>query len=168
MTSFSFSRPRQGARPVAKQLGPVTRAIRALRPNEAPTWEVRQALIDAEEREALRALRKRIKAQIDSDLARVDRCLNALDLIDGDADIEQDAGEEAEAAPGYRNLDDEPSLCGLTADSGSKFLCGGLDDGEVCHGDEPEHDEAELSGIGDEEGLAEQLPARHNQLGRYA
>ena len=45
------------------QPGPVTLAVRAMRPNEIPTWEVRQAQIDAEERAALRALRARINAQ---------------------------------------------------------------------------------------------------------
>jgi len=142
------------------QLGPVTLAIRALRRNEAPSWEIRQTQINAEERAALAGLRQRIKAQIRSDLDRVDRCLNALNLIDGDADIEQDVGEMAEGGLLNANLDDEPSLCGITVDTDMCFRRSGqiAEDGEICAGDEPEHDEAER-GFGDMDGALEQMGA---------
>lgn len=149
------------------QPGPVTLAIRTLRRNEAPSWEMGQRQIN-EEREALRALRKRIQDQIDADLTRVDLCLHALDLMDGDADIEPDAGEEPEGAFPYSNLDDEPSLGGLTAERMTQFGASGITDGEICAGDEPEHDDAEISGIGDEEGYAEQFPFLHSGFGAYA
>jgi len=51
------------------QPGPVTLAIRAMRRNEAPSWEARQAQIDAQERAALHALRLRIDAQFAADAA---------------------------------------------------------------------------------------------------
>lgn len=50
------------------QSGPVTLAIRAMRSNEAPSWEMRQRQID-EERQALNALRVRIATQFAADTA---------------------------------------------------------------------------------------------------
>jgi hypothetical protein len=124
----------------------------------------------ATDAQRLKSLRKRIESQIERDLNRIDRCLGALDLLDGDPDIEQDAGEMAEAQGLNANLDDEPSLCGITVDAALCFRSSGMiaEDGEVCAGDEPEHDEAEISGIGDEEGYAEQFPFLHSGFGAYA
>ncbi|POR41958.1 hypothetical protein CRT23_15175 [Methylobacterium sp. V23] len=140
-----------------------------MRQNEAPSWETRQAQINAEERVALAGLRKRIKAQIRSDLDRVDRCLNALNLIDGDADIEQDAGEMPESAGVCQQYDDdEPSLGGLTVDAQFARCPFNVVDVEEDVADEPQHDDAEISGVGDGEGYAEQFPFLNSSFGAYA
>lgn len=164
MTILQQARAMLGARPAVRQPGPVTLAIRGARPHSLPSWEMREQQL-ADERRALKALRQRIEAQIDADLARVDRCLNALDLMDGDADVEQDVGEMPEAADHTgRDLDNEPSLCGLIADPSFSFLGSGLDDGEHDAGDDREHDEAER-GIGDEDGYVEQFGGTANSYG---
>lgn len=46
------------------------------------------------ERIKLRALRASIMKQIDADLARIDRMIRAIDLLDGDPDLEPDADDE--------------------------------------------------------------------------
>lgn len=151
------------------QPGPVTLAIRGLRTNEAPSWDVRQAQINAEERAALRDLRRRIKGQIEADLNRVDRCMNVLNLIDGDADVEQDVGEMAEGAGLHGvTLDDEPSLGGLVVDEQFARCPQNVEDVEFDPADEAQHDPAELSGIGDAEGLAEIYPFLHGSFGAFA
>lgn len=86
-TTQTRTAPSRRVPPAARQPGPVTRAIRALRPNEAPTWEMRQREIDAEERAALRALRKRV-AQAVSD------GIDFLNATDGDPDLEDGADAE--------------------------------------------------------------------------
>lgn len=71
----------------------------------------------ARERAALHALRQSIEATIAADLNRVDRCLAALDLLDGDPDLEPTMGDvapchvdEAEGDDTGRDADLEPSL----------------------------------------------------------
>lgn len=75
--------------------GPVTAAIRAMRADEPATDYTR-----------IRELRRAIQDRIEADLA-------LLDALDGDADVEQDAGEMPESETFNRNLDDEPSLGSL-------------------------------------------------------
>lgn len=72
--------------PAAHQPGPVTLAIRGLRPNSLPSWEMRQRQIE-DERRALRELRERIAGRIEADIALLDR-------LDGEADFELDDLEE--------------------------------------------------------------------------
>lgn len=56
---------------VARQSGPVTLAIRAMRANEAPTWEQRELQIDAECR-APRKMCQRSEDWIEADIADLD------------------------------------------------------------------------------------------------
>lgn len=75
------------------------------------------AAAHAQERARLAALRATISRQIEADLARVERCLAALDLLDGDTDLEADnvlhgAHPYGSGCIGVTS-DDEASLCGL-------------------------------------------------------
>jgi hypothetical protein len=110
-TTQTRTAPSRRVPPAARQPGPVTLAIRALRPNEAPTWEQRQREIDAEERATLRALRKRV-AQAVSD------GIDFLDATGRDPDLDADYTTTERAPDGGlhtvgRSTDDEPSLCGI-------------------------------------------------------
>lgn len=88
MTFHNHHAPRSAvSSPAVRQPGPVTRAIRGLRPNEAPTWEQRQREIDAEERAAMRALRRRIAKAVTV-------AIDFLDRTEGDAELEDDETEE--------------------------------------------------------------------------
>lgn len=80
-TTQTRTAPSRRVPPAARKPGPVTLAIRVLRPNEAPSWEIRQAEIAAEERAALRALRRRV-AQAVAD------GIDFLDATGGDPDFE--------------------------------------------------------------------------------
>lgn len=80
-TTQTRTAPSRRVPPAARQPGPVTRAIRGLRPNEAPTWEIRQSQIAAEERATLLALRRRV-AQAVAD------GIDFLDATGGDPDFE--------------------------------------------------------------------------------
>jgi len=109
--------------------GPVTAAIRAMRADEPATDYAR-----------IRELRRAIADRIEADIA-------LLDALDGDADIEQDAGELPESETFNRNLDDEPSLGSLygTAE-GAHLGQGGWADGgsydlEESADDLPQHDD---------------------------
>ena len=104
---------------VGQQPGPVTRAIRNLRPNELSSWELRQRQME-EEAKALRDLRRRVAKAVSVGIA-------FLDETGGDPDVEADD-------------DDEPSLCSAVGD-----FVGALtpstafgDDREQDAGDEPE------------------------------
>lgn len=127
-TTQTRTTPSRRVPPAARQPGPVTRAIRGLRPNEAPTWAQRQREIEAEEREAMCALRRRVAEAVAAGI-------DFLDRTDGDADLE-DGG------------DDEPSLCGAS----SCYLGGTLtpstslgDDREDDAGDNPEEENEHAS-----------------------
>jgi len=110
-TIHTRTAPSRRVPPAARQPGPVTRAIRGMRPNEAPTWEQRQREIDVEEREAMRALRRRV-AQAVAD------GIDFLDATGGDPDLDADYTTTEHAPDGGlrtvgRSTDDEPSLCGI-------------------------------------------------------
>lgn len=62
MSFQTYTRPRRAAVSPAA-VGPVTRAIRGLRPNEMPSWEIREAEMRRQEAADLLALRRRIAAQ---------------------------------------------------------------------------------------------------------
>lgn len=120
--------PSRRVPPAARQPGPVTRAIRGLRPNEAPTWEMRQREIDAEERAAMRALRRRVAEAVTV-------AIDFLDATGGDPDLESDA-------------DDEPSLCGASSTSLGGTLAPSTslgDDREDDAGDNPEEENEHAS-----------------------
>jgi hypothetical protein len=99
---------------LGRQPGPVTIPLSAMQAADP-------------DRQRIRELRRRIADRIEADIA-------LLDALDGDPDIEQDAGEMPEGAwaqGGVVSEDDEPSLCGLIVSCPS--------DG----GDDREHDDAE-------------------------
>nr|USU32905.1 hypothetical protein NG677_04180 [Methylobacterium sp. OTU13CASTA1] len=125
-TTQTRTAPSRRVPPAARQPGPVTLAIRALRPNEAPTWEQRQREIDAEEREAMRALRRRVAKAVSDGI-------DFLDATGGDPDLEDGA-------------DNEPSLCGS---EGSVLRAHhpslGGDDREDDAGDNPEEENEHAS-----------------------
>ncbi|AWN36536.1 hypothetical protein [Methylobacterium radiodurans] len=75
------------------------------------------AAAHAQQRARFAALLAAISRQIEADLARIDRCLAALDMLDGDADLEADnvlygASPYGSGCIGVA-ADDEASLCGL-------------------------------------------------------
>lgn len=118
--------PSRRVPPAAHQPGPVTLAIRALRPN---TMLSRDALDvqHEDERLALAALKARIADRIEADFA-------LLDALDGDADLEADYGTCEHVAGRIvvlgRSTDDEPS------DNGLGDLDGALEQrGRGCFGD---------------------------------
>lgn len=94
----------------------------------------------------LDAVRRTIRAQIEADLDRIDRCLVILDSLDGDPDLED--GADAEPALG--------SIGGTAASRG----CNQLLWSRGCTDDREEGDD---NGIGDTGGLAEQR-GRHLRL----
>lgn len=118
--------PSRRVPPAAQQPGPVTLAIRGVRPNSLPSWEMREQQIE-DERRALRELRERIASRIEADLA-------ILDALDSDSDLEADYGTcerlGAQIVTIGRSTDDEPSDSGL----------GDLDGALEQRGNGPFHD----------------------------
>lgn len=115
------------------QVGPVTQAIRAMRADVPPSEKAVQLghpspfMLGAELRSARALSRTEVEGLIGG-------LIDLLDAMDGDADLEQDAGEMPEgvwAQGGVVSEDDEPSLCGLTVQQP-----GGV-------GDDLEHDTAD-------------------------
>lgn len=133
-TIHNRTAPSRRVPPAAQQPGPATLALRALR---RPSLRNVMLRAQIEEQQALEALKERIANRIEADIA-------LLDSLEGDPDIEQDAGEMAEAGCHLgSDPDNEPSLCGLSVERPSG-----------C-GDDCEHDPAE-DGLGDYDGLVEQ------------
>lgn len=121
MSGFTtYTRPRRAAVSPAARLsgGPVTQAIRALRPNEMPTWEIREAEMRRQEAADMRALRRRVAKAVSAGI-------DFLDATGGDPDLEDDA-------------DFEPSLCGAASTQ-----CGGTLDPSTRLGDDREPDAGE-------------------------
>ncbi|TXN27142.1 hypothetical protein [Methylobacterium sp. WL19] len=120
----------------------MTIAIRELRSNELPSWEIREAEMRRQEAADLRALRRRVAKAVTTGIA-------FLDETGGDCDVEEDAGEMAETDSRYGNLDDEPSLCGVHVTAAFAKAAFGDHDLEAEHdGREPDVDgEPSLCGI---------------------
>lgn len=135
-TIHTRTAPSRRVPPAAPQLGPVTLAIRALRPNPILSRDALDAQHE-DERRALRELRERIAGRIEADLA-------LLDALDGDCDLEDGA-------------DHEPSLC--TAEGTGPWPL----TGSTYAGDDREHDAIE-DGLGDWDGLAEQGHAIRHEV----
>lgn len=106
MSFQTYTRPRRAAVSPAVRLsgGPVTRAIRALRPNEMPSWEIREAEMRRQEAADLRALRRRVAKAVAEGI-------DFLDATGGDPDLEDGA-------------DDEPSLGSLGGTGQGRMLFG--------------------------------------------
>lgn len=150
MSFQTYTRPRRAAvRPAVRRPGPVTLAIRGIRPNELPSWEMRQQQI---EDEALRDLRRRVAKAVSVGI-------DFLDETGGDPDLEDGADDEPSLGAsmardgfgtGWRGDDgsdredesehDEPSLCGI----------------EVGRGDDHDREAGDDNGIADREGEIEQ------------
>jgi hypothetical protein len=118
MSFQTYTRPRRAAVSPAA-VGPVTRAIRGLRPNEMPSWEIREAEMRRQEAADLLALRRRVAKA-------VAQGIDFLDATGGDPEME-DTGEDdedtndAEAVNEDRDdCDDEPSDNGI-ADTGGMY-----------------------------------------------
>ena len=95
-TIHTRTAPSRRVPPAAHQPGPVTLAIRALRPNAILSRDVLEAQQE-DERRALRELRERIAGRIEADLAM-------LDALDGDPDFEvlhEDDEDTHDAEPGH-------------------------------------------------------------------
>lgn len=145
-TSTAPARAGERARSLKPQVGPITQAIRTMRKAERIDDAV-QALAALRQRDpaidgipALRDLRSALADRIEADLA-------LLDALDGDPDIEQDAGEMPESETFNRNLDDEPSLGSLYGTAAGAHLGqggwadGGTYDLEEAADDLPQHDD---------------------------
>ena len=151
-TSIALAQAGERARSLKSQIGPVTQAIRTMRKAERIDDAV-QALAALRKHDpeidsipALRDLRSALADRIEADIA-------LLDALDGDADIEQDAGEMPEAETFNGNLDDEPSLGSLGGTAAGAHLGqggwanGGGYDLEEAADDLPQHDaDFELDG----------------------
>ena len=110
MITQTYTRPRRAAVSPAA-IGPVTRAIRGLRPNEMPSWEIREAEMRRQEAADLLALRRRVAKA-------VAQGIDFLDATEADCDAEAEYHTTERAPDGSlytqgRTSDDEPSLCGI-------------------------------------------------------
>lgn len=87
-------------RGAGSQSGPVTKVVRAIRPSNSSTWELRQRESEAEERAAMRALRRRVAAIVMDGIAFLDETGGDPDLEDG-ADDEPSLGSLGGTASSY-------------------------------------------------------------------
>ena len=155
-TTSALFRPAPVARSAllpARQVGPVTAAIRAVFAGQEAATERERANLDA--------LRRAISASIERDLDRIDRCFAALDLLDGDPDLEPSLGErhpcyavDAEGDERGRDLDLEPSLGWTNTDARDpecRFADASTDDREA----------------GDDNGIADAAGAWQQGFGGY-
>lgn len=129
----------------------------------------------ARERAALHALRGRIERTIERDLARIDRCLAALDLLDGDPDLEPSLSGRTVSGPTPGGDDreaedehDEPSLgapnpqmgmIGYESRDHGLRLVNGLDQTRWAAGATDDRELGDDNGIADGGGEAEQRGA---------
>jgi hypothetical protein len=127
-TTYTRTAPSRRVLPAAHQPGPVTLAIRGVRPNSLPSWEMREQQIE-DERRALRELRKRVANAVTLGIA-------FLDETGGDPDLEA-TGEDDEDTHDREAVNED-----------------GGDIQDEPH--DAEEDDDQDSGIGDGDGLAEQ------------
>ncbi|WP_156465586.1 hypothetical protein [Methylobacterium sp. Leaf106] len=157
--------------PAAPTVGPVTRAIRGLRPNEMPSWEIREAEMRRQEAADLLALRRRVAKAVAEGIDFLDATGGDPDLEDdGDVEPDEDANSDdqgGEDALGWCENARQLGLGPNTPDgdatalerAGAGFKRSGHEDDEESH-DQEADDDRELDmaewGIGDADGLAEQ------------